>query len=207
MRSEQGNAALKGALAGLVATGAMTKVAKDWVQIRHPGTELHYHPKTNLQWAVQRLGRREPLPEHAAVPLAQWLHYGYGALVGAGFAVVRGDGSQRFWAVRGGGYGLLLWLVSFCGYIPLLGIYKPGWRFDAQEREVTLLAHTTYGVALSAILEAFSTGRPHHDELPELAERGFSRPRPSRWRDALPRPRRGWAPRTSPTGGIDRCVR
>lgn len=167
MRNKQRNAALKGALAGIAATGAMTKVAKDWVQIRHPGTELHYHPKTNLQWLVQRLGRREPLPEHAAVPLAQWLHYGYGALVGAAFALARGGRPQRFWAVRGGSYGLLLWVVSFCGYIPLLGIYKPGWEFEAQEREVTLLAHTTYGVALAAILEAVSSGRRRCEAPPQ----------------------------------------
>lgn len=145
---------LRGALAGVAATAAMTRVAKDWVQVRYPETELHYHPMTSLQWLVQKFGRRDPLPEHAAVPLAHALHYGYGAMAGATFAASVSDRSRLPWMIRGSAYGFLLWAVSFCGYVPLLGIYKPAWQFEAQEREVTLLAHGTYGIALAAILES-----------------------------------------------------
>lgn len=157
-RTKQRNA-LRGALAGIAATAAMTRIARDWVQIRHPDTELHYHPLTNLQWLVQKVGRRRPLPEHAAVPLAHALHYGYGALAGAAFAVSLDEAGRFPWALRGGAYGLFLWTVSFCGYVPLLGIYKPAWRFEAQEREVTLLAHGSYGIALAAVLEALRSGQ------------------------------------------------
>ena len=80
--------ALRNALSGFAATGAMTGFAVNWLSLRHPEFERHHHPLSIVQWAARKLGRAEPLRESSARPLARAIHYGFGALSGVAFATV-----------------------------------------------------------------------------------------------------------------------
>ncbi len=82
---------------------------------------------------------------------AAWIaHFGYGALGGVGYALLRRRLPQ---APRWAGllYGALLWSVSYLGLMPALGLY-PWPDEDATPRlGVMIAAHGVYGLALATI--------------------------------------------------------
>ena len=80
-------------------------------------------------------------------------HFGYGAAVGSLFAPVvektgiGGVGSGLL-------FGLTVWLVSYLGILPALGLFPPPHRETPHRNLLMIAAHLVWGAALGALLAA-----------------------------------------------------
>lgn len=136
---------LAGAIAGLAATFAMNQIAGFIVPRRHPDYERHFHYVTFVEWIRSQVGTQRELTDEELWKLGRALHFSYGAAMGCVYFLA----SRRVdlpSMIKGPTFGVALWASAFCGFIPLMGIYKPAWRFDRAELEVTLAAHAGYGL-------------------------------------------------------------
>jgi hypothetical protein len=95
------------------------------------------------------------------VLVALTLHFGYGALAGALFAV----GARRINVMTGLGFGLLLWGVAVAVYAPLVGLGFVA----AHEPALAALAlppHLLYGATLGALGPTGEIVQPIDDRAP-----------------------------------------
>lgn len=100
-------------------------------------------------------------------------HLGYGTTLGAVFALLTRRGGSPGPAV-GVGYALVLWLISYAGWIPGAGVMPPPHR-DVPGRQITLIAgHVVYGAVLATVLRRLRDARGELDAA--LSVRAPSRP-------------------------------
>jgi uncharacterized membrane protein YagU involved in acid resistance len=149
--------ALLGALAGIVATMAMTATMRR-LHIMLPDNERYPLPPREI------VDRSVPEgDERQARSRTMLAHFGFGGLTGALFALLP--------AIRGGGmvYGLGVWAMSYLGWIPAARILTPAHRHPLRRNLLMIAAHIVWGLTLSKSLkemedaadEAFaSDGRP-----------------------------------------------
>ncbi|WP_367379199.1 DUF6789 family protein [Subtercola boreus] len=141
-----------GTTAGVLATAAMSTVfiAADRMRLidRKPPQIIvdHFFPtsRTNTADRTALLG-----------------HFAYGAAGGAGYAAfayaLRRSG--RVNACSGFGYGLLVWAVSYEGWLPLVGVLPPAHR-DRPGRAWTIVAaHIIYGISLGLLCQPADASR------------------------------------------------
>lgn len=144
----------RGARGGAIGTAVMTALM---VAGQRAGLMGEMPPRKITRAALRGLGLR---PRRRTQQLGTTLsHLGFGVAVGALFgALTAGDRRPRPLpaALLGAGYGTLVWLVSYAGWVPALGIMPPP-RRDRPGRQGTMLAaHLLYGAVLGAL-----TGRRH----------------------------------------------
>ncbi len=88
-------------------------------------------------------------PRWARDALAAVLHLGFGVAAGSLFAL--GCGRLRAPlapALQGMAYGLVVWLISYMGWVPAFGLL----RDEPRRPVVMVLAHLVYGVVLGALV-------------------------------------------------------
>ncbi|RIX28143.1 hypothetical protein [Amnibacterium setariae] len=131
--------ALVGAAAGLAGTAAMTGVL---VAAERAGIMQGQPPRMLVDRALPSLD------DAAADRVALVAHAAYGAGAGAVFAVlVRRRASRAL--TRGVPFGLLVWVLSYEGWVPAAGVLPPAHR-DLRGRAITMaVAHAVFGAALA----------------------------------------------------------
>lgn len=126
-------------------------------------------PMSGLIWSARRLGlyHRSPAPEAVATRLAQRVtgkraatapqrrlltsltHVGFGSGAGALYGTTARLRPPSVWT--GMLFGLALWLISYKGWIPALGLL-PAPEDDEQGHAVTMVAaHLVYGGTLGLV--------------------------------------------------------
>ncbi|WP_353643233.1 hypothetical protein [Mesorhizobium sp. WSM2239] len=104
-------------------------------------------------------------------------HFGYGAIAGSVYALL----PRRM--ISGGSYGVLIWALSYLGWIPLARILSPATEHPAARNLLMLGAHLVWGASLAASLHELrrSTG--------DIFSRGplFDARRPRRLAQGMPR--------------------
>ncbi len=106
---------------------------------------------------VEGLFRTELGPQWVR-PTNNVMHWAYGVVWGAQYALVAGSSAKPRVA-----YGLLLGPVVWgSGYVvlPLAKLYRPIWEYDAATLAEDLSAHVVYGVATAAAFAALSGTAP-----------------------------------------------
>jgi uncharacterized membrane protein YagU involved in acid resistance len=144
----------RGTLAGLVGTALMTAAMLPSKQASmSPGKVAPRQITENL---LNRLGVRG----HLSTPAfeASWvaLHFGYGTVSGVAYALgQRAIGRERP-VLEGLVFGMVLWAVGYCGWLPLAGLYPPPTRLPRREVGAELIAtHLIYGMSTAAAHRAF----------------------------------------------------
>src|SRR3954466_3739174 len=108
-----------GALAGFVGTMAMT-MAMRRLHRRLPAKERYpLPPREIVDAGAKQAG--VPLPSEAAKDVAAIAHFAYGAATGAILAAMNPDPKKKTGAI----YGVAVWLASYMGWIPAVGLLKP----------------------------------------------------------------------------------
>lgn len=140
--------ALKGALAGAVATVPMSVVM---YAARKAGLMGEYPPEIIAEKSLDALGVHEG--EDVNEVAATVAHLGFGASAGALFGVLLGRTELPLPTVAQGiGYGLFVYAVSYDGWIPALHVI-PAPEDDRPGRQPSMVAaHVVYGAVLGALL-------------------------------------------------------
>jgi hypothetical protein len=139
---------LIGGIAGAIATAAMTATARRLLQ-RLPPRERYPLPPREL---VDRTFRP---PQRWGPALTLLAHFGFGSAAGA----LHGLRTAR---VKRSGilYGLVVWTVSYFGWVPALGLLTPADRHPARRTAIMIASHIVWGAALDmALAELRSSAR------------------------------------------------
>lgn len=146
---------LSGAAAGLLATAPMTftMLALDKIL---PGHEMLFPPE---QLVNRVMGKSGPV-RHAIHPF-KWdgmdtvAHFLYGAGTGSFYGWLS---SKIRWSpvLSGLLYGATVWLVSYLGWIPLVGLLPPATRQSVRRNFLMLTAHLVWGASLGWLNSRFS---------------------------------------------------
>ena len=138
-----------GAVGGLLATAVMSAAM---LAAKRVGL-LGEMPPERIAGAVLVAGGRGGWRERERDALAVVTHFGFGAAMGALFALVLRR--LRPWIgpiPLGLIYGSLVWLISYRGWVPALGIMPPPERDRPGRPGSMVVAHWIYGSVLGALV-------------------------------------------------------
>ncbi|MDQ3439371.1 MAG: DUF1440 domain-containing protein [Planctomycetota bacterium] len=156
-----------GALAGLAATVPMT-IAMEAMHRRLPARQRHPLPPRKITMrTARRAGFAHELDESQRLELTLAAHFGYGTTAGA----LYGPLSKRVKgpaAIKGMGYGVVVWAVSYLGLLPALGLMRPATQHAAQRNALMIAAHLVWGASLG-LLTATWTRRAQERTKSHLA--------------------------------------
>jgi uncharacterized membrane protein YagU involved in acid resistance len=149
-----------GIVAGLMATVPMT-IVMELVRQRLPLRERSSLPPKKVTLSVARqIGvlKRMDEPQRDAATLIT--HFGFGAAGGAVYAVLVRLIGRSSPVLRGLGFGFAVWLLSYMGWLPAVGLFGPATR-DTKARNVLMIAaHLVWGATLGALVDwCSSVGR------------------------------------------------
>jgi hypothetical protein len=133
--------AAEGAGRGAVAAMAMTGMRVLTVDV---GLVQQAPPDAIARQKARGLLRR--VPRNRRRTAIELVHWSYGAVGGAGFALLPDELRRRPWA--GPAYGLAAWLGFELGISPLLGLRRTK-RVPVAERAALAADHALYGAVLA----------------------------------------------------------
>ena len=146
------NKYLAGGIAGFAATVPMTAV----MEILHRWPRPERKPLPPRQITV-RLAKSAGLERVASEPEARTVatlasHFGYGAAAGAVYAPIaeRVPGHP---AVKGAAFGLLVWTLSYLGWLPATGVLRPATQHSARRNTLMIVAHLVWGATTGILAE------------------------------------------------------
>ena len=148
-----GSRLLIGAIAGFVGTLAMTSAMRRMHERlpreeRYPLTPREIIDSTSEQAGV-------PLPNEAAKDVTTAAHFAYGAASGA----LLGAANVMLGPMSGATAGIGVWLGSYMGWIPGVGILKPANDHPARRNLLMLAAHVVWGVTTAKAMRELVAAR------------------------------------------------
>ncbi len=130
-------------------------------------------------------------PRWARNALAVVLHLGVGAAAGGLFALLRGRLRMPVApALQGLAYGVVVWLVSYMGWVPAVGLLPVATRDEPRRPVGMVVAHGVYGAVLGALVGHRSRRRGMPPPRQDASRRTLSLTRPERPRSSSRRSRR-----------------
>jgi uncharacterized membrane protein YagU involved in acid resistance len=149
---------LRGATAGLVATAPMTIVMEVLFR-RLPRRERYPLPPSEITAVVEHeagVSHEVDRDDHLALTLIN--HFGYGAASGAGYGLIA-NALPLPPALRGISYGLAMWVISYLGWLPALGILHPATEHPGRRNALMIASHIVYGATLGLLFERLERRR------------------------------------------------
>ena len=156
-------APLKGALAGLTGTVAMTLALRRVLpRVLPRRARRPFLPATVTQGLERKLTGRRRLSDHQRRGVTVPMHYAFGAGAGLGYGLLRAAAHRTPPALLGSAWGLAIWITSYQGWIPALGLARAESERRPAQRVVPVLSHLVFGIATAYAFEALS-GEPEGD--------------------------------------------
>jgi hypothetical protein len=150
-------ALLDGAIGGGVATAGMSSLmlAADKAGL------MGEHPPDKIAGAVLDAAGVHNRDEEEQDALATLLHFGFGVTCGALFALLYRRLPFRLPApIEGMLFASFVWLTSYEGWVPALGIMPPASEDRPDRQRTMFLAHLVYGATLGGIVARRSPAQP-----------------------------------------------
>lgn len=119
-------------------------IAMVWMHRRLPRYERYPLPPSLITQNLEEAADVDPVPPRPHLALTLVNHFGYGAAVGA----LYGPTAGRFRApaaVKGVGWGLVVWTFSYLVMLPAVGLLSPATRHPARRNGLMILAHVVWG--------------------------------------------------------------
>lgn len=141
-----------GAIAGFLATGPMTATMELMFRFL-PRRERYPLPPSQITAGLsEAVGLREHTSqeEHAALTLTG--HFGYGATAGALYAPIANRVPLPP-AIKGIVFGLVVWTVSYLGWLPVTGLLRPATQQPAGRNALMIAAHVVWGAAVGTLTD------------------------------------------------------
>lgn len=149
------NRFFKGCLAGALATAPMTLV----MQILHrwPHPERDALPPEQIteviaEKAAEQVGAKETLDKPQLQALTLLTHFGFGAAAGAIYAFFAPK-IPAHPALKGAVWGLMVWSLSYLGWLPATQILLPATQQPARRNFLMIVAHLVWGVSTALLTE------------------------------------------------------
>ena len=98
----------------------------------------------------EKIGVRSLLSRRAFEVSWIALHFGYGSASGAAYALARKIFPPDRPPAAGSLFGMLLWALGYCGWLPLSGLYPPPTRVPKRKVAANIMAHVAYGTTTAA---------------------------------------------------------
>jgi putative membrane protein len=151
------NKLLAGALAGFAATLPMTIAMRQMQRGLPPQESYPLPPKQITMKVADKLGVKDDLDEGERNALAMVSHYEYGAAMGALYALLE-DGLPGPAALKGVGFGLAVWTVSYLGLLPAVGLLRPATEQPPRRNALMITAHVVWGSSMGLALARLERG-------------------------------------------------
>jgi hypothetical protein len=158
-----GDAARSGAAGAVGGAGATIAMSAAMLAAGRLGLMGEYPPERVTRRGLRRSGFGPISAEQLDGPLGGLLHIAFGAVLGAAFAeavprLVRANrrgvparpSPDVVLALAGLAFGSGVWLVSYWGWLPSLGILPPPDRDRLDRQASMLVAHWVFGLALGS---------------------------------------------------------
>ncbi len=154
--------AIRGAVAGLAGTAVMTAAFLAAKKAGAVPGELE--PKEITENFEEKIGVRDHLPEPAF--RASWiaLHIGYGTASGAAYALAYALAQERTQALdppvvlTGPLFGVSLWVIGYCGWLPLFGLYPRPALLPGRKVTANIVSHVVYGTTTATVHQMLRAG-------------------------------------------------
>ena len=147
---------IRGAISGFVATAPMSLFMATAWRLLPAGEQYHLPPRLITQEITERVGIEHHLGNVELTGLTILSHFGYGSLFGWIYALFE----QRIplhSALKGTLFGLAVWIGSYLGWLPALGILRPATRHPWRRNLLMIIAHVIWGVTLGETLRKLTT--------------------------------------------------
>jgi uncharacterized membrane protein YagU involved in acid resistance len=152
------NRVLIGCLAGFAATLPMT-AAMLWLHRRLPAEERHPLPPHEVtQEASKAVGLDQHVDEEGRLGLTVAAHFAFGTAAGGVYGLL----DERIPlppALRGGAYGLAVWAVSYLGWLPAVGLFRPPAHEPPRRQALMAAAHLVWGPVLGVLVDRLHAKR------------------------------------------------
>ena len=147
-----GSRLLIGGIAGFVGTLAMTAAMRR-LHRRLPAKERY--PLTPREIVDSAAAKVKALPNEAAKDITTAAHFAYGAAMGAAIGALNPDPSKR----TGAAAGVAVWLASYLGWIPAVGILEPATGHPRRRNALMIGVHLVWGAATAAAMRELRLAR------------------------------------------------
>jgi putative membrane protein len=137
-------------MAGLVATVPMSISMLIGWSLLPRREKYHLPPRMLTEEIAERVGIEDKINETELTSASVLSHFGYGALTGSMYALIEPKiplGSS----VKGGIAGVLVWVLSYLGWVPALRILPPATEHPWRRNLMMILAHLVWGVTLGEV--------------------------------------------------------
>lgn len=146
----------KGALAGLIATLPMTIFMRSaWKRL--PEQEKYALPPRQITRNLFKPFRRLSDRRQRAVTL--FLHFAFGMAAGLVYGAVE-EKVPLPHGVKGPMAGMAVWVGSYLGWIPALGILPSAMEQPRRRNLLMIIAHLIWGLTLGGLAGMFNSGIP-----------------------------------------------
>ena len=147
-----GSSLLNGLLAGLIATAPMTATMVGLRQLLPQHKQTPLPPSQITAQVMDEAGLDEHTSSQEHGVLTNLAHYGFGAIAGGVYALL----ASRLPvppALRGVGFGLLVWAGNYQGWLPAVGLLPPASESPAHRNMVMIAAHLVWGLATGLLVQ------------------------------------------------------
>ena len=148
---------IRGALAGFIGTALMTGAMFLVKKAEMAPGELA--PKEVTENLEKKIGVYDRLPKPAFEVSWIMLHFGYGMASGAAYALAQEKTPDlNRPGLIGPLFGVLLWVIGYCGWLPILGLYPSPTRLSKGKVGAELITtHLVYGTTTAVAYRVLST--------------------------------------------------
>ena len=148
-----GSRLLIGGIAGFVGTMAMTGAMRRMHRRLPPKHGYPLPPREIVDSAAKQSGIK--LPTEVAKDVSTAAHFAYGAAVGAVIGALNPAPSKKSGALA----GAAVWLASYMGWIPAVGILDPATKHPARRNGLMIAAHLVWGWSTAAAMRELVAAR------------------------------------------------
>lgn len=146
---------LNGALAGCIATAPMTAVMEALFRWLPRGNKYPLPPSEITTKVARDTGLHENVDHETHLFVTLVNHFAYGAAAGAIYGPLA-PAVPLPAALRGIAWGLIVWLVSYLGLLPALGILRPATEHPPARNLLMIAAHGVWGAVLGVLADRWA---------------------------------------------------
>lgn len=149
---------IRGGWAGAGATLPMSLFMLATFPLLPKSDQTPLPPRKITGRALGKVGLRARLDESQKRAVTLMNHFSYGALMGAAYAVLfRSSGGSP--ALRGAAWGSTVWLGSYLGLMPVLGLHRAATKEPWPRNLLMIAAHWVWGISMATLMDRRSPAK------------------------------------------------